>query len=607
MLILSAHPGHPVGRLAVVGPTIATTGTALLEFCVRRLDTAPHDVGAALGATVGTTGRGVGWLLLVLFVPLVFPEGHRTGPPRLTRWAWRAATTVLAVDLVIALFSPGQTDLRIADVDNPIGLPKALNGAMDTLSALFLLLAVASIGLAIACVVSRYRHGSALRRQQLLWFGLSFAPPIVLFALSAGDGAQPWMFGAATLPVPIAVGIAVRQRRLYDIQLAVNRSLTYGTLWLLIAVLYAAMVGGIGAMLRQRGADWLPWVAAGIVAVSFAPLRDGLQRAANRITYGQWARPDEVISRTTRRLADTADLPGLLGSLAAELVDGLGLGYVEITDRDGGRLASAGVADGPLDELAMTAYGQQVGVLRWRRRSLRDSDRTLLAGLAAQLGSVVHANGLFESIRATQERLVLGREEERRRLRRDLHDGLGPALAGLTLQVDTVRNQLASAADPDAALLDLRTGIQHTVLDVRRIVEGLRPPALDDLGLLEAVRQLAGRRSNSGPPAVEVAVAPLPRLPAAVEVAAYRIVQEALSNAVRHAAARTVRISLALGTDGLEVVVADDGTGVVVPRADGVGLGSMRERAEEIGGRFELLADRGKGTTVTATLPLVIS
>ncbi len=195
---------------------------------------------------------------------------------------------------------------------------------------------------------------------------------------------------------------------------------------------------------------------------------------------------------------------------------------------------------------------------------------------------------------------MLAREEERRRLRRELHDGLGPALAGLSLQVDTVRNTIGNGQDVEPTLLGLRAGIQDTVLDVRRIVEGLRPPALDDLGLVDAVHQQADR---SGVPTT-IEADDLPRLPAAVEVAAYRVVQEALTNVGKHAGATEVVVSLRLCGGALEVVVADDGSGSLQPRPDGIGLGSMRERAEEIGGEFSLVAEPGSGTTVRVSLPL---
>lgn len=599
VLVLWHRPGHRIGRLALGVTLTWGIGEALVATAYDALTRGAHDTGAALAMVAGDFLRGLPWLVAVMWLPLVFPDG-RLARTRLTRIAARVAIGGITLFSAVALFSPTLTDLRVDRLDNPVGAPHAASGAFGALAALSLLVGVVAIGLAVAVLVQRYRRTGALGRQQTLVFALAFFFPVAAMGASFTDSAGPWLFGVASLPVPLAIGVAVLQRRLYDIPLVLNRSLTYGALWLLIALLYAVTVGGVGAMVQQRDASWLPWVAAGVVAVSFAPLREGLQRAANRVTYGQWAQPAAVLARTGSRLADAGDLRALLGSLADDLTAGLGLGHLEVWDRDGNVLAVAGEPSEDVEELPLTAYGVQVGVLRWQRRTLREGDRALLAGIAAQLGPAVHADGLLTSVRAAQERLVSAREEERRRLRRDLHDGLGPALAGLTLQVDTVRNRLG-AVDADAALLSLRRGIQDTVLDVRRIVEGLRPPALDDLGLVEAVHQLAAHHTR---PAVDVVADPVPRLPAAVEVAAYRIVQEALTNAGRHARAAHVRITLTLGPDGLVVTITDDGTGLVQPRPDGVGLDSMRERAEEIGGTFVLLPVAGQGTTVTATLPV---
>jgi signal transduction histidine kinase len=601
LLILSRHPAHPVGRLALVACVGWGLGEFLLAASYERLRTDPADRLAALGATLGSTGRAVGWLLVVLWLPLIFPDGRPAGPRRLVRPVRRIAIAALVLFVAVTLLSPGQSDLRLAATDNPIGLPHSVEPITSILAALALLLGVLTVCLAVVCLVYRWRHDTALVRQHVLWFSVAFLLPVCIFVLSVRDSAAPWMFGLASLPVPVVIAVATLQRRLYDVQLVLNRSITYGVLWLLIAGLYALTVAGVGAMLGQRGAPWIAWVAAGVVAASFAPLRDALQGAANRLTYGQWAQPATVLAATGRRLADAADVPALLTTVTAELGTGLGLSYVEISDVDGRLLAAHGSPAAELDSLPLTAYGVPVGVLPWSRRRLRDADRVLLSDLAGQVGSLVHAAGLVREVRAAQERLVLAREDERRRLRRDLHDGLGPALAGLALQVDTLRNRLGHSADE--GLLTLRSGITATIADVRRIVEGLRPPALDELGLAGALTLLADRLARSGPVKVVVVETGLPRLPAAVEVAAYRIVQEALTNAVRHAGATTARVELALHHDGLCVRVQDDGTGVLRPRPEGNGLTTMRERAEEIGGSFDIRPEPGVGTTVSVRLP----
>jgi signal transduction histidine kinase len=602
LLILRVHPEHVVGRLMLVGGAVAGAGSGLLEVCWVRLDGHADDVGTRLGATVGSAGRGMGWLLVVLVLPLVFPDGRRAGPRRVRTLAWVVAWAALTVELVVSLLGPVPSDLRLRSVDSPIGAPRSWLPAFDALSGLFLLAAVLTLVLAVVCLVWRWRHAGSLDRQRLLWFALGFVLPVLVFGLSVVDVAKPWMFAVVSLPLPVAIAVACLQRRLYDLDLVVNRSLTYLALSLAIAALYALVVGGVGAMVRQQGAVWLPWVAAGVIAVSFAPLRDALQRAANKLTYGQWSQPAEVLAATGRRLADATDVPALLQALADELGQGLRLAYAEIVDVSGRTLARYGEPPADVERVPLVAYGEPVGDLFWGGRDLRETDRALVADLARQLGAVVHAAAMFNAVRASQERLVLAREEERKRLRRELHDGLGPALAGLMLQVETMRHRLGETAEEP--LLALRAGIQATVLDVRRMVEGLRPPALDELGLAEALAQLAHRSETNGGPEVVVDVDCDGRLPAAVEVAAYRIVGEALSNAVRHSGATRVRVGLARDEAGLAVSVRDDGSGVVEPREQGVGLTSMRERAEEIGGRFMIRPLPGRGTEVRADLPI---
>ena len=252
------------------------------------------------------------------------------------------------------------------------------------------------------------------------------------------------------------------------------------------------------------------------------------------------------------------------------------------------------------------------------------ADRRLLEDLARQAGAAVQAVRLTADLQRSRERLVAAREEERRRMRRNLHDGLGPTLAGLTFGLDAARSLLVREPENAEALLgELRNQTQGAVSEIRRLVYDLRPPALDDLGLVAAIREQAARHghllgNDSSDEARGVgredgltfsveAPEHLPPLPAAVEVACYRIAQEALTNVARHAQARACRVRLSIdgGGDTLELEVADDGVGVAEGRRAGVGLSSMRERAAELGGTYVVTpASSSGGTRVLAWLPL---
>jgi signal transduction histidine kinase len=221
------------------------------------------------------------------------------------------------------------------------------------------------------------------------------------------------------------------------------------------------------------------------------------------------------------------------------------------------------------------------------------------------VGIAAHAVRLTSDLQRSRERLVTAREEERRRLRRDLHDSLGPTLAALALKATTVSDLIPT--NPAAATQlsnELYADIRATVGEIRRLVYALRPPRLDDLGLIEAIREAA--RQQSQPDGLQITVeAPerLPALPAAIEVATYRIVQEALANVARHAQAHACTIWLTLG-EALQVEITDDGVGLPPEHHSGVGLLSMRERATELGGTCLIAGNAGGGTRVCARLPI---
>ncbi|MEP7199819.1 MAG: histidine kinase [Chloroflexota bacterium] len=281
---------------------------------------------------------------------------------------------------------------------------------------------------------------------------------------------------------------------------------------------------------------------------------------------------------------------------------------------------------GSLFTLPLTYQGEVIGELRLAPRAPNEpfspADRRLLEDIAHQAGVAAHAVRLTADLQRSRERLVTAREEERRRLRRDLHDGLGSQLAALNLQAGVLRGLMArDPAAADAAVVELRAELQAAIANIRRVVYELRPPTLDEFGLVGACQELAQRLSGqSGTQIVVDAPAPLPPLPAAVEVAAYRITQEAVSNVVKHAGATRTVVRIAADGVGaglapalpgqpqglplLIIEITDDGRGLPATHHAGVGLHAMRERAAELGGTCEIETIAQGGTRVTARLPI---
>jgi signal transduction histidine kinase len=624
-----ARPANRIGWVVVLAAAAWGVGEGCYDLGVRGIVTAPGTIhGAGALAVAGAALRAIGWTAAAVAVPAIFPDGRLPGP----RWRWvgytlagALATTFIGTTLASFVDSD---ELRAAGWRNPLAVPAAVARFGDALTTASLPLMAATVAGGVAAIVYRWRRGDPARRRQLLTFATAAALPVVVIPTAFGAGWPPWVFAAAVAPLPLAVATAILTGGMFDVATVANRSLVWGTLSAAIVGIYVLVIAGTGALLGDAGARWLPWLGTGVVAVSFAPLRNALHAAADRITYGRWREPYEVLAGLSPRIGVAPGAERLLREVVAELSETLGLTGVVLRDPDGRPVAEPPppVAPAPMagppaatvavpgeTALALVAYGRLTGELRYTEPAspLRPADRRLLDDLAAQLALLMHARALTEDLRRARERLVLAREEERRRLRRDLHDGLGPALAGLMLKVDNARALIAD--DPATAgrdLLVLRGDIQNTVVDVRRLVEGLRPPAIDELGLGPAITEAVGRLASRTGTAVEVSVdASLPPVPAAVEVALYRIVAEAVTNAVRHADAATCRVTVTVRGGELVATILDDGSWRsssprVADPAGGNGLATMRERAEELGGALRVDAN-GDGTMVTAVLPLL--
>ena len=425
-----------------------------------------------------------------------------------------------------------------------------------------------------------------------------------------GHALLPWDWLVLLfVPFPVALGLAVLRYRLFDIEIMVRRSLVLSTLTATLGGVYLLVVAGASGV-AGLPPPIAPFVASLLVAVLFGPLRTQIRRAVSRSLFGDRDDPYEVMDTLGQRLAATGSADSVLLTLVETLADTLRLSYAAIELRGAAERAVAyGVLAGSSIRIPIMHAGEQVGELEIdpgpRREPFGIADRKLLDGLARQVG-VISQNLLLEMrLRQSLERLVTAREEERRRLRRDLHDGLGPSLATTAMQVELAAGLIDR--DPVRAkeiLTGLGAAQREAVAGLRRLVDGLRPPVLDRLGLVGALREQAAASDGAFPAVAVHATDDVEPLPAAVEVAAYRLTQESLTNVLRHARASRCDVRLWREGGALLVRVADDGCGLPNGYRAGVGIDAIRERAIELGGSASVTAGSEGGTVVFARLPV---
>lgn len=550
-------------------------------------------------AEIPTLLQGLGWVA-VFCLAYVFPDG-RFVPPW-SRWAAMAwAAYFLALGAAALL-----------------GYQSDPSGAVETIPLVFL------FGTCLLAAVQRYRHVSSpeQRRQTrgvlaalALWFLVVLAaltPPLRgLLAQVSGPGlaANAVLLTCSyvvTVLLPTSVAVAVLRYRLYDVDVWVNSALVYGILSATVIGVYAVLAGFAGLLWDQSSLA-APLAATVVIAIVLHPLRMRVQRWVDRFVYGRRKEPYAVLSDLGRRLETVLPPDQVLRTLAEQVGTALKLHHVAAAHGDV-------VVNWPPDSVAPTTrvevfalrwQDQQVGTLTVAARpgdDLSASDRDLLDGLARQAGAAVRAALLNDDLHRSRERIVLAREDERRRLQRDLHDGLGPTLASLYQRVDAAR--ALYRVDPQAAdrmLSEVAHATRSMIGEIRSIVRALRPPELDDLGLAGSLEAVGTRFEGIR---VDVETVALPSLAPAVEAAVYRIAVEALTNAARHSDATGVTVRLALAQDALVLTVADNGCSLAADTPAGTGLRSMRERAEELGGSCQVGPAQGGGTLVRAVLPI---
>ncbi|MFN8504825.1 sensor histidine kinase [Kouleothrix sp.] len=353
-----------------------------------------------------------------------------------------------------------------------------------------------------------------------------------------------------------------------------------------------------------------PWflhlLALSVLLLTFKPVWRWVQPRVHHVVYAADEPTSDALGQMSDTLAQTTPGSSMLATIAETIAQIMNVPCVQVEVLDGATVAVGKPRAAAAYTRTEIRYGDVlVGWLEVGSRlpgePLTAGEYQLLQRLARQVGITLHAAQLNEALQASREQLVTAREEERRRIRRDLHDGLGPALAGLRMQLSALRHSLRDDPAAAEALIDsLRDDVRAATADIRRLVYDLRPPLLDEHGLLGAIRHLAG--TLDGATLTLDAPAALPPLPAAVEVAVYRIAAEAVQNVAKHAGASACAIQLRLGETALTLQVRDNGAGLPAEYAAGVGLVSMRERAAELGGQLTIDSAPG-GTCVIATIP----
>ncbi len=639
-VILTRRPGHPIGWLLAAISVFGTLDQLSSAYGAYGLEVDPGSLPGAVWVAWGSF-----WYPFVVWAVVggllaVFPTGRPLGG----WWRlpfWLGGVGALGASLSFAFGAATVLDGQFGDVPNPARISGPVGDAMNVLGLGFLLILLSGLP-AIASVIVRLRRARGLERQQLKWVaGVSVwvGAFYIVHVYSQFSGLiyhQPWIavvWSWTYCLTPIAMALSILRYRLFDIDLIINRSLVYAALSAMTVAVYSAIVG-LSNLFLSSGQDLVPaLLASALIATGFLPAHAATQRTVNRLLYGQRDTPYAVLARLGNRLTAVGSYDQLSRTVCRTVQESLKLPFVAVTltgsEAGAAVLASTsvGVPVAAPRHFRLNHDGHDLGELSVSPRSgsdqLSSSEDLLLTEVARQTGIVAWSVGLTDDLRRARERLVTAREEERRRLRRDLHDRLGSQLAALLLQARLAERSVPSEHEATHAdLAELREGLTGAIADVRRIAHGLRPPALDQLGLAGAIRQrlellngtpASGIATFGGPASPEhiplriTLDAPddLPSLPAAVEVAAWHIVEEGMTNILRHAGATeaTVTITVTAG-DALELTISDNGRGYQPNGTPGIGLHSMRERVDELFGTFGIASEPAGGTRLRASLPI---
>ncbi|MEV8464017.1 MULTISPECIES: sensor histidine kinase [Streptomyces] len=597
------RPRNPVCWLMLLPAMIGPYHLLAYYAGYSRLVAAKPLPGWEVGAWVGCWGF-VGYWFATPLVPLLFPYGRLETVPR--RVCARIVVTVAGIGTLATMLRPSGTD-PVPGVPNPLG-----TAGWEWLHVVMLVCAVATMlgGTLVAAVflVLRTRAATGAERVQLQWLmlgGLLMA--FSFLSLLLDDVQQPALVGDLVMLIgllgpPASVAVAMLRHGLFDVELVLGRAIVFTVLSALVLGVYAGVVAGARLI--------APGSLTGTCLLAFTALiaangRGAVQAAVDRTLFGHRHDPYAVVAHVGRRVAPAGEPAEAMQHLVDALRSALRLPYAAFESPAVAAASGTPAAGAGWRSFPCRALGRELGVLRVGRRSVNDpwtaKEQAAVEEVADRAGTLAYAAGLVEDIARSRSRILSVREEERRRLRADLHDGIGPSLAGTAHQLDALARRIDDPCLADCART-LRDRLRSTVVDLRTVVQGLRPAVLDQLGLRGALRELlAGYDTPACHSSIDGACH---GLPAAVEVAAYAIAAEAVANAVRHSAAGRLELTAHVEDTVLILSIRDNGRGIPPRHRPGVGLRSMGERAAEVGGRLEVTTAPGEGTLVRATLPV---
>ncbi|MDQ3637789.1 MAG: histidine kinase, partial [Actinomycetota bacterium] len=459
LVIASRCPENPIGWIFCTIGLLGGMRHLGAQYASYALLAAPGSLPGGEVAAWFTSWLWVFYLGLYVFLGLLFPYGWL--PTSRWRWvSWLSGSIILTGAILVA-FSPGSVH-GLGPIQNPLGMDLlGIAGPNRVVRPVLILLYTLGLFMAISLFV-RLRRARGVERQQLKWFtyavtiALSGAiPEYVIFPVTSVPASWvSWvdltLLVSGLVGIPIAMGIAILKYRLYDIDLIINRTLVYGALSASVVGVYVLVIGGLGVLLHASGNFTISLFATALVAVLFQPLRSRLQCGVNKLMYGERDEPYKVLSRLGQRLEATLAPEAALGTIVETVAQALKLPFAAIAlKQDDGFVTAAeyGASVGEPVALALAYQGENIGQLILAPRApgehFTPADRRLLEDLARNAEVAVHTVRLTADLQRSRERLVTTREEERRRLRRDLHDGLGPTLAGLTFGLDAARNLLS--------------------------------------------------------------------------------------------------------------------------------------------------------------------